>query len=342
MKKALALFLASSMAVAMVGCSQPAEPAADGDAAASPAPGQTWEVSLSTPQPEGPPMSTQTQWFADTVYERTDGAVKINIFYFNALGPQKDMFSALANNELELYMGGTESVSYYAEEYGFLTAPYLIRDGDHMLALMDSPVWTDFEAKLAENNINMIGECIRASRVTYSKVELNSTDDISNLIIRMPDLTSYIDAWTELGASVQVIGGGEVYSGLSTGVINSCEGPYEQGLSDKYNEVTTYLYPTNHVTEFGGIYASQDWLDSLPADIAEIVMTTAAEAFDQATVDNLALVETNRQALIDGGMTYVDTVDFNGLFEVLRPTYEENFNNGTWVSSYDDVMAAAG
>lgn len=42
-------------------------------------------------------------------------------------------------------------------------------------------------------------------------------------------------------------GGADVYSALSTGVVNSCEGPFNQGVSDKYAEVTKYLYPTNHV-----------------------------------------------------------------------------------------------
>lgn len=300
--------------------------------------GDPIEISLSTPVPETNIVADQIREFCQLVNERTDGRVTINPFYGNVLGNQKDMFTALSNNEQELILDGSIT-DYYATEYGFMFAPYLIRNPEHLQAIMAGDLYAQMKDRLSQDNVAVLGECIRGTRVTYSSVELKSAEDISKLVIRMPDLSSYITAWTEVGASTQIMGGGDVYSALSTGVVNSCEGPYSQGLSDKYAEVTKYLYPTNHITEPYFIYASKAWLESLPEDVRQVIEETAAEVMEKTTTVCADDAENSRQALVDAGMTYDDSIDFSGLFEKVRPIYEEKFANGDWTSSYDEIMS---
>ncbi|MCB7317474.1 TRAP transporter substrate-binding protein [Lacrimispora sp. 210928-DFI.3.58] len=350
MKKRSLMAAALVMALALTGCGNSGSKTADTKAEAN-APqteaveeadkaddGQTWEISLSTPASETNIVSDQIREFAKLVNERTDGRVTVNPFYSNVLGAQKDMFTALSNNEIELILDGSIT-DYFATEYGFLFAPFLIRNAGHLEAIMDGQLFKDMEAKLLESNIAVLGKSVRGSRVLYSAEQLTSPEDISKLVIRMPDLSTYITAWSTIGASTQIMGGADVYSALSTGVVNSCEGPYNQGVSDKYAEVTNYLYPTNHVTEPYFIYASQAWLDSMPEDIAGIIMDTADEVMGNVTKVCAEDAENSRKALTDGGMTYDDSIDFSGLFEKMRPVYEEKFSKGEWASSYDDVMS---
>lgn len=299
---------------------------------------ETWQVSLSTPASETNIVSEEIRRFADLVYERTDGRMTVNPFYSNVLGQQKDMYTALSNNEIELILDGSIT-DYYATDYGFLFAPFLIRDSGHLESIMESQLFADMKGKLKESNIAVLGEAVRGSRVLYSSEQLGSAEDIGKLVIRMPDLSTYITAWSTVGASTQIMGGAEVYSALSTGVVNSCEGPYNQGVSDKYAEVTKYLYPTNHITEPYFIYASQKWIDSLPEDIAKIITDTAVEVMEHVTIVCADDAESSRQALIDGGMIYDDSIDFTNLFEKMRPAYEEKFSGGEWTSSYDEVMS---
>lgn len=346
MKKRMVMAAALAMVLVLSGCTktenkvEETKPSASSEAETqkkTDSEEKTWQVSLSTPASETNIVAEEIRQFASLVNERTNGRVTINPFYSNVLGAQKDMFTALSNNELELILDGSIT-DYYATDYGFLFAPFLIRDSGHLEAIMESQLFEDMKGALKENNIAVLGEAVRGSRVLYSSEPLSSADDIGKLFIRMPDLSTYITAWSTVGASTQIMGGAEVYSALSTGVVNSCEGPYNQGVSDKYAEVTEYLYPTNHITEPYFIYASQKWIDSLPEDIAKIIMDTAEEVMDHVTIVCAEDAETSRQALIDGGMVYDDSVDFSALFEKMRPTYEEKFTSGEWTSSYDEVM----
>lgn len=342
MKKTISMLLTMAMmlTLALTGCGGGNSDAGSsgGDSAQASGGGETYTASLSTPVPETNIVAAEIKNFVDLVAERTEGRVQITPFYNNVLGNQKDMFTALSNNEQELILDGSIT-DYYATEYGFLFAPYFIRNAEHLQAILDGDLFAQAKASLGENNIAVLGEAIRGSRVTYSTIEMAGAEDISKLVIRMPDLSSYITAWSTLGASTQIMGGADVYSALSTGVVNSCEGPYSQGVSDKYAEVTGYLYPTNHVTEPYFIYASQKWLDSLPEDLSKIVADTAAEVMDNVTDTCAADAGQSRQALLDAGMTYMDNVDFSVLFEKVRPIYEEKFASGEWASSYDEVMS---
>lgn len=343
-KLAIGVTMALTAAMTLAGCSssgsQSGSSAAAGDTAAAAAEtsGETWTVSLSTPISETNIVADNIREFVSLVNERTDGRLTINPFYSNVLGSQKDMITSLANNEIELIMDGGIT-DYYATEYGYLFAPFLVRDADQMQAIMDSEIFDDMKAVLEEDNIAMIGSAIRGNRVVFSAQEITSADDINKLTIRMPDISTYITAWGELGASTQVMGGADVYSALSTGVVNSCEGPFNQGVSDKYAEVTDYLYPTNHITETYYIFASDEWLDSLPEDVAQVVRDTAEEVMDDVTETCAADAENSLQTLQDSGMTYVEGIDFEPLFEQLRPVYEQKFASGEWAGSYDDIMS---
>lgn len=354
MKKSLVFFLVLVMMFSLVACgkttnteapatSNSTEEAESPEALEAPEASEfkPIEVSLSTPHPEVTIMAQKVQWFADQVYELTDGKIKINVFYNNSLGSQKDMFTSLANNELELIMDGTVSCDYYAPEYGFLSAPLLITGQEHMQNLIDSEIWMDFTGKLLENNIGIIGTCLRPSRELLTTVEITDPDDLSGLVIRLPDNATYIAAWQALGASVQVLGGAEVYSSMQTGVINSAEGPWDQQTSLKLEEVGKYLYPTNHTTEFGCIYVSEEWLNSLPDDLKDIVASTANEAFAEATTLGNEAAQTKLQVLKDAGLVYIDTLDFSGMYNLCKPLWQEKFNSGEWIYDYETIMGYA-
>lgn len=304
--------------------------------------GQIYEISLSTPHMSTTPMAQQAAWFAEEVSKQTNGQVKINLFFSNALGPQKDMFTQLTMGGVEMVMDGTMPVDYYAKEYGFLAAPFLITSEEHMLALIDSPIFEGFKEKLKENNIVIGGTCIRSSRnlVTSEKFQYEGLDSISKMVLRVPDNSLYVKAWETLGASCQILGGGEVYSSMQTGVINAVEGDWAQQLDMKMPEVGKYLYETNHVTEFGCIYINKDWIESLPEDLAQTVLKLADEAMKRSTEQEFQVNDSNKESLISQGMELIQ-VDRQAMIDKVTPVWKEMFENEWTAATYDEVMGYA-
>jgi TRAP-type mannitol/chloroaromatic compound transport system substrate-binding protein len=71
--------------------------------------------------------------------------------------------------------------------------------------------------------------------------EINSVADLGGLRMRIPGLGGA--ALEQLGVSVQVIPGGEIYQSLETGAIDAAEwvGPYDD-LQQEFNKVTDFYY----------------------------------------------------------------------------------------------------
>lgn len=338
MKKLVSIVLTAAMSLSLAACgsSDDSNPSANNGNADN----QTWEVSASTPQTISTPLGQSLTWFAEQVNERTDGRVTINPFHSSALGAQRDIFMMMSNNEVEIAVDGLVPIDLYATDYSFFSAPFLIRSEDHLRALLDSEVFDGLSAKLKENNINMAAACVRGTRHLLSTTPINSLDELNELTIRLPDVATYVEAWSGLGASCQVMGGGEVYSGLSTGVINACEAPFDQMESDKYYEVAKHIYTTSHIVEPGAIFICDDWLNSLPEDIRQIILDTADEAM--AMADELATEQTEKSlAIMEEAGVELHEIDTAPAYEKLESIWRAKFDNGDWASSYDEIMSYA-
>ncbi|MCI9134506.1 MAG: TRAP transporter substrate-binding protein [Lachnospiraceae bacterium] len=303
--------------------------------------GKTYEVALSTPNMDGTPIANACYWFAEEVNTRTNGQITVNVFSNSALGAQKDMFAQLSMGGVELVADGTLVVDYYAPEYGFLAAPFALTGRDHLKALIDSPIFEGFQEKLAQSNILMGGVTVKASRkLCTAEKYIYDGSNASQMVIRTPDNSLYVKAWEAVGASVQVMGGGEVYSSIQTGVINATEGDWSQLDQMKMAEVAKYLYETAHVTEFGSIFISKDWYDSLPEDLAEIVMSTAEEAMDRATEEAEAMDADHLKSLLEGGMEMAE-IDPKPMFDAVAPVWKEMYESTWTAATYDEVMSYA-
>jgi TRAP-type mannitol/chloroaromatic compound transport system substrate-binding protein len=74
----------------------------------------------------------------------------------------------------------------------------------------------------------------------YNK-EINTANDLKGLIMRIPGLGG--EVMSRLGATVQVLAGGEIYQALETGAIDATEwvGPYDDQKMG-FHKVTKYYY----------------------------------------------------------------------------------------------------
>ncbi len=348
MMKKLALVLAILMVLAFSACggetAAPAEstaPAASEAAGseATEAPVEAMDVALSTPVTGSSNLFGPLEDFSATINESTNGALTVNLFGDNSLGAQRDVFASMTAGDVQLILDGSVPVDLYAPEYAFLTAPYMVRSQDHMKNLMESEIWDSFVAKLEENNITILGTYFRGARqmVSVDEVDFAALDEV---VIRMPDVSAYVTAWDTVGTNVQVMGAGEVYTSLETGVINATEGPLSQHQVLATYEVTNHIYMTNHVQEFYALYANKDWVDSLSPEVYDALMadaTTLCSSLGEVAYNDDM---TAREFLIgEGGMTMHEDVDVSALFEATNDVWNEKFESGEWAYSLDEVLS---
>jgi len=99
-----------------------------------------YEFSLGSAYDKAAPPVLAGVKYAEEVKAATNGAITINVFPNSAIGTEREQFTQLAANELEFTVGGILTVDMYCPEYGFLSAPFLYKNMDHIKNIMGSPL----------------------------------------------------------------------------------------------------------------------------------------------------------------------------------------------------------
>ncbi|MDR2588449.1 MAG: TRAP transporter substrate-binding protein DctP, partial [Spirochaetales bacterium] len=159
--------------------------------------GKKYEFSLGSAYDKAAPPVVAAFKYAEEVKAATNGAITINVFPNSAIGTEREQFTQLAANELEFTVGGILTIDMYCKEYGFLSAPFLYKDMNHIKNIMQSPLGDAMRKKFLENNTNLIGIVWRGIRNTSSNKAVRTPDDVKGLKIRMTEMPSWVAVWRD-------------------------------------------------------------------------------------------------------------------------------------------------
>jgi TRAP-type C4-dicarboxylate transport system substrate-binding protein len=172
--------------------------------------------------------------------------------------------------------------------------------------------------------------------VFASNKPITKPADVSGLKLRLPGMTTYVEAWGGLNVISTSVSMGELYTALQTGVAEACEGGYEQMATLKMNEVQKYIAETNHVYEHVGLYISKSLFESMSENQQKIITSCALESM--AYADDLALKtrENYKKRCLDGGMTLVN-LDRQMFVDALAEFHKDQFKTKWAGISYAQV-----
>ena len=131
------------------------------------------------------------------------------------------------------------------------------------------------------NIINFPGGNTGTQMGGWFRREINSLRDLRGLKMRIPGLGG--EVMSQLGVTVQVIPGGEIYPSLERGALDAAEwiGPYDDEKLGFYQVVKDYYYPGWWEPCTGiSFYVNMDAWASLPQtyqDVLEVAAATASE-----------------------------------------------------------------
>ncbi|HHV58231.1 MAG TPA: TRAP transporter substrate-binding protein [Firmicutes bacterium] len=295
------------------------------------------KIDLATIYDAKAPPTMGAAKFKELVEQRSNGAIKVNLFTNGALGSEKDTFNALSGNELQMILGGIQGVDQFAPQYMFITAPYLIKSWDHLRAILEGDLGQKMIQDLDKKNVHMLAVNYRGIRNTTSNKAFKKPDELKGLKLRLPEVASWVAAWKWLGAMPTPVALPELYGALQTKVVDASEGPYEQLATFKLYEVQKYIVQTQHVYEPCWLYISKSFLDSLPKEQQEIITSSAKEAMLYA--DQLAQEKAQEflKELTDHGMQEIQP-DLAAFQAAAKPMLDDMFKSTWTATTYDEVM----
>lgn len=327
MRKMMCGLLAAGMAISLIGCSskpaeteaaKPAATEAAKEEAAAPAPsGETFELVFAHIADENNSWHKAALKFKEEVEANSNGQIEVKIYPNNSLGSESEVLEMIQTGTCDITITA-DSLSTWAPDIGFMGTPYMVSDYDHLEKVANGEVGAAVEQQILEKaGMRCMTWFARGPRYLTSTKKVESPADLSDVIIRVPDVPMYVKTWEGFGAKPVPMALSEVFTSVQQGTINAQENPLALIKSNGFAEVFPYCMETEHVR--GWIYAviGEAKYQSLPDDLKKVVDDAAAV---MQTYERELFYEDEDKLRADleaAGMEFVpvDTAAFEGLTE---------------------------
>ena len=242
---------------------------------------------------------------ADRVSALTDGRFEIRPYPAGELVPALEVLGAVQNGTVQ--MGHSASYYFVGKNPALAfdtTIPFGLTARQHNAWLQYGGGLELMRALLSDFNIvNFPGGNTGAQMGGWFRREINTLSDLRGLKMRIPGMGGRV--MNELGVTVQVIGGGEIYPALERGAIDATEwvGPYDDEKLG-FHEVARYYYYPGWWEPGPGLsfYVNRQQWEQLPVAYQQALEVATHEASARMLASYDAKNPPAMQRLVDAGV----------------------------------------
>lgn len=215
--------------------------------------------------------------FAEQVEANSD--MTVNLVYGGALGNPNDRLAQMRRGAIEMTDAADGNYASIHSDIMVLNMPYLFPSEQVAWAVLDGPFGHEMaESILERTGIRVLGWWESGGFKHFSASRAVETPtDMAGLKIRVlgPLATIPVEA---MGASASPVAFGELYTALSTGVVDGQDNSVSVFNLVRLFEVQSHLVMSGHVYAFGPLGISEVFYASLSAENQSVIDAAAATA----------------------------------------------------------------
>jgi tripartite ATP-independent transporter DctP family solute receptor len=257
-------------------------------------------------------VGMQADWLAEEIAKNTDGAVKIDVYPSSQLGKIQELAEGVSMGSIALSHNTAGAISSLYEDFGVLDTPYLYRDYDHLMNVVDinSPVMEELNQGLIENTgMRVLYAFYFGTRQLTANMAIKTPADLNGVKIRAIPSPVYLTAVEGLGAVPVPVDWSEVPTALATGIVQGQENPVNVAVDHKLYDVQSHMMLTGHISAAEIVVINEDLWQSFPDDIKDGI-TKAAETVRMKASQTILDKEAGDLAkLKEAGMTIIGPDD---------------------------------
>lgn len=277
--------------------------------------------------------------FADALNELSDGKIKANKYLDGELETGSIHPKDMANSGIvDVYRIQLEMLNYLGYERGTVFGlPFLFEGREHFWKFAESEVGDEILTEINGMDwdtvaLDYIEEGARHFFTTY---EIDGYQDLAGKKIRVQTNDIYVALVETLGASATPLSWTEIYTALSTGVVEGAENPYSGYDSYMLYEVAPYFIETGHIFAGGVLAITEELWNSLNQTEKDLFKEAAQMASDYnrkaITADELAIKE-KISTEHDVKIIELNSKEKSELYQKVQPIYTE------FAGEYDQLI----
>jgi tripartite ATP-independent transporter DctP family solute receptor len=321
MKKIVSFILAVTLVLTLSACG--GKPTANESStttpgAPTPPKQKVLQIGFATAAIETDPYNVVAVTFKKLVEERTNGAIRVDIYGGSQLGGEREMIESVQVGNLDMTVTTNALCSNIVPASGLFDLPFIFPDSETAAKIIDGPVGTAVLEEYSNYNMKALAWGEGGFRhLVLKSTPVRNPDDMKGLKIRCMETQSYIDAYKFMGSNAVPMDWPEVITALQQGTIDGLDIPTSVIYSNGFPDVAQYLALTGHFYSPLPILISNDAWDDLTPE-QQVILQQAAKEAGQESRDSNATLETKLlKEMEDMGMKIISDVDI--------PAFQANF-----------------
>jgi len=341
MKKVLCVFLASLLLLASLAA------CGNGGSSSPAASEQTFVLRSGTPTVLPNPQSFMLEEVQTRVEALTD-RITVEVYQAGTLGTNAQMIQGLQDGSIQAAVFPVNWYEASIPEFGVLGMPALFDSGAHAyeVIIKDGSRVGELLSQYAESRGFTIACWMVASDVKLLSIKpIEKYEDLKGLRVWcLPD-SNVIATLNAMGMVPLNFDVGDLAVGLQQGTVDAAYTTLPLFMTQRLFESAPYFVDFSGVNyNIAAYMMSKSWVDSLPADLRELLLNEIkAAGYDAHRPNNNAFLDRAMNTCVEGGMVvYTPDEEFMSQVRAATATVAEEFLKKTPQAQelYDAVLAA--
>ena len=199
-------------------------------------------------QSENYPTTLGDIQFAELVYKKTGGRIKIDVKCGAELGSEAEVINQMKFGGIAFARVSCTQLAERIPEMNVLNLPYLYDDSEHMWRVLEGEIGEDFLDKTGDYDLVGLSWYDAGARNFYSTEKpITCVEDIAGMNIRVQESAMMADMVSALGANPVEVVFSDVYSALEKGTVDGAENNWPSYVSMNHNKLAKYYTEDEHM-----------------------------------------------------------------------------------------------
>ena len=214
------------------------------------------------------PKGLAAEKFKELAEKYTSGKVKVEVYPNSQLYKDKEELEALQLGAVQMLAPSNSKFGPIGvREFEVFDLPYILPDLKTLRKVTDGPLGAKLLKLLDAKGMTGLAYWDNGFKEMSANRKLITPADYKGVKFRIQSSKVLEAQFRSLGSIPQVMGFGEVYQALQTGVVDGQENTWSNMYTQKMHEVQKYITQTNHGYIGYVVVTNKKFWDGLPADI---------------------------------------------------------------------------
>lgn len=274
MKKLFALLLI--IVLALSACGRPTETVTTSSTGESEG-SYTIRIAYLVSEEQSSHIAAET--FKEKLEKESDGRLKVELYPNGQLyASDREAIEAVQLGNIEMTIPAVAPLASFNKKFMVFDLPFLFNDHDAAYRALDGALGEQLLGELENNDLKGLVFAENGFRhMSNNNGPIHGIADLKGLKYRTLENPVHTDTFKAFGANASPFAFGELYTALQQKTYDAMESPISLYYTNKFYEVQNYLTITSHVYAATILLMNNEFFNSLPEDLQQLVVKTSEE-----------------------------------------------------------------